>query len=138
MVIRLIRDYYQILGVARNATGEEIRRAFRRLAFRYHPDHNHEDGAEEKFKEINQAYEVLSNPKKRAVYDVRLSSSYIRTQATYKPNMSPRATTVDQNELIRVIMQKDSPWWAKGLAFVGLFADIYLRTKESYRGAKPL
>ena len=63
------RDYYEILGVPRNATDEEIKRAFRRLAFQYHPDHNNESGAEERFKEINEAYEILSDARKRASYD---------------------------------------------------------------------
>ncbi len=63
------RDYYEALGINRNATEEKIKGAFRKLAFKYHPDHNHEDGAEEKFKEINEAYEVLSDPDKRAAYD---------------------------------------------------------------------
>jgi molecular chaperone DnaJ len=63
------RDYYEVLGIPRDATDEEIKRAFRRLAFKYHPDHNHEDGAEEKFKEVNEAYEVLCDPDKRAAYD---------------------------------------------------------------------
>ena len=62
-------DYYEVLGIDRNATEEKIKRAFRKLAFKYHPDRNREDGAEEKFKEINEAYEVLSNPDKRAAYD---------------------------------------------------------------------
>jgi molecular chaperone DnaJ len=63
------RDYYKILGVPRNASDEEIKKAFRKLAFKYHPDHNHEPDAEGKFKEINEAYEVLSNAEKRASYD---------------------------------------------------------------------
>jgi molecular chaperone DnaJ len=63
------RDYYEVLGVSRDATDEEIKRAFRRLAFEYHPDRNREDGAEAKFKEVNEAYEVLSDADKRAAYD---------------------------------------------------------------------
>jgi len=63
------RDYYEVLGIDRNATDEEIKRTFRKLAFKYHPDRNRKDGAEEKFKEVNEAYEVLSDPDKRAAYD---------------------------------------------------------------------
>ncbi len=63
------RDYYEILGVPRNASQEEIKRAFRRLARKYHPDVSQEPDAEERFKEINEAYAVLSDPEKRARYD---------------------------------------------------------------------
>ncbi len=63
------RDYYEILGIDRSATDKEIKQAFRKLAFKCHPDHNREDGAAEQFKEISEAYEVLSNPEKRTAYD---------------------------------------------------------------------
>lgn len=63
------RDYYEVLNIDRNATDEKIKRAFRQLAFKYHPDRNHEEGTEEKFKEINEAYQVLCDPDKRATYD---------------------------------------------------------------------
>ena len=63
------REHYEVLGVDRNATEGEIKGAFRELAFKYHPDHNPKAGTEEKFKEIYKAYEVLSDPEKRAVYD---------------------------------------------------------------------
>ncbi len=63
------RDYYEVLGVARTATDDEVRKAYRRLARQYHPDVNKDGGAETKFKEINEAYEVLSDTSKRAAYD---------------------------------------------------------------------
>jgi molecular chaperone DnaJ len=63
------RDYYEVLGVPRSASLEEIKRAFRKLAMQYHPDRNKEDGAEARFKEIGEAYEVLSDAEKRAAYD---------------------------------------------------------------------
>jgi molecular chaperone DnaJ len=63
------RDYYEVLGVPRDCTGEDVKKAFRKLAFQYHPDKNHEAGATDKFKEINEAYEVLSDTDKRAAYD---------------------------------------------------------------------
>ena len=63
------RDYYEVLGVSRQATEEEIKKAFRRLARQYHPDVNKSPDAEARFKEINEAYEVLSDREKRAMYD---------------------------------------------------------------------
>ncbi len=64
------RDYYEVLGVSRDASPEDVKKAFRRLALEFHPDRNSGDtGAEERFKEINEAYSVLSDPDKRAQYD---------------------------------------------------------------------
>lgn len=63
------KSLYDTLGVSQNASGDEIKKAYRRLARKYHPDINKEKGAEEKFKEINAAYEILSDEQKRAQYD---------------------------------------------------------------------
>src|ERR1700739_3760740 len=64
------KDYYEALGVKKNASTEDIRKAFRKLARKYHPDVNPGDkAAEEKFKQISEAHDVLSDPKKRKIYD---------------------------------------------------------------------
>ena len=63
------KDYYAILGLPRNATDEQLKKAYRKMAMEYHPDRNGSPGADEQFKEINEAYEVLSDANKRAFYD---------------------------------------------------------------------
>jgi curved DNA-binding protein len=76
------KDYYKILGVERGASAGDIKRAYRKLALKYHPDKNPGDKpSEERFKEINEAYEVLGNPTKRARYD-QLADSYQSWQRT--------------------------------------------------------
>jgi curved DNA-binding protein len=69
------RDYYQIMGLARTATADEIKKTYRRLARKFHPDVSKEKDAEKKFKEVQEAYEVLKDPEKRAAYD-QLGSEY--------------------------------------------------------------
>ena len=69
------KDYYKVMGLARDATQEDIKRAHRRLARKYHPDVSKEPDAEKRFKEVGEAYEVLKNPEKRAAYD-QLGADY--------------------------------------------------------------
>ncbi|HFC54007.1 MAG TPA: J domain-containing protein [Gammaproteobacteria bacterium] len=78
------KDYYEIMGVARDASQEEIKRAYRRLARKYHPDVSKEADAEARFKEVGEAYEVLKDPEKRAAYD-RLGANWKAGQEFHPP-----------------------------------------------------
>ncbi len=86
------RDYYEVLGVTRSASADDVKNAFRNLARKYHPDVNKADDAEEKFKEINEAYGVLSDPEKRAAYD-RYGFQGVNT------NGMPDYSTMDLSDL---------------------------------------
>ncbi|MDW8083892.1 MAG: DnaJ domain-containing protein [Candidatus Caldarchaeum sp.] len=92
------KDYYEILGVPRNATKEEIKRAYRRLALQYHPDRNKSPDAEEKFKEISEAYAVLVDDEKRRLYDMYGKAG---VSQTYTTEDLFRSTWVDFDELFR-------------------------------------
>ena len=63
------RDYYEILGISKNANDEQIKSAFRKKALEFHPDRNKAENAEQKFKEINEAYQIISDSEKRSKYD---------------------------------------------------------------------
>ncbi|KAB3543733.1 MAG: DnaJ domain-containing protein, partial [ANME-2 cluster archaeon] len=75
------KDYYEIIGVQKDADEKEIKKAYRKLAMQYHPDRNKEPEAEDKFKEISEAYGVLSDPEKRKQYD-RFGHAGIDSQYT--------------------------------------------------------
>ena len=102
------KDYYQILGVGRDAKPDDIRKAYRKLAMQYHPDRNPGDkGSEDRFKEINEAYQVLNDPQKRSHYD-RLGSEYSRWQNRGDPGdfdwsqwfgQAPQGTRVEYRDI---------------------------------------
>lgn len=95
------KDYYKILGISKGASDDEIKKSYRKLALKYHPDKNKAAGAEERFKEVAEAYEVLSDKKKREIYDScgeeglkngMGSHSGVGGQNSYTYHGDPRAT----------------------------------------------
>ncbi|HEX2101194.1 MAG TPA: DnaJ domain-containing protein, partial [Candidatus Synoicihabitans sp.] len=78
------KDYYKIMGVARDVSQDELKRVYRRLARKYHPDVSKEANAEARFKEVQEAYEVLKDPEKRAAYD-QLGSNWRQGQEFRPP-----------------------------------------------------
>ena len=96
-----MKDYYIILNIRRTATAEEIKRVYRRLAVKYHPDKNHDPGAEQLFKEINEAYEVIGDPEKRFAYDQKLSNPWseiltVQPQPKHRDPAYKRKTPISQ------------------------------------------
>lgn len=79
------KDYYKIMEVAENASGDEIKKSYRKLARKYHPDVSKEAGAEEKFKELGEAYEVLKDPQKRGEYDALRKAGYSAGGGQFRP-----------------------------------------------------
>lgn len=119
-IVRFVarRNYYQILGVSRDASDEEIKKAYRKLVFEHHPDRNpHRKDADERIKEINVAYEIIGDPEKRRTYD-RLSWGD-----------EPRATAADPGILLKEMEQKLFDEGRKEL-FALLMKDVKLVKSE--------
>jgi curved DNA-binding protein len=123
------KDYYKTLGVDKKATKDEIKRTYRQLALKFHPDRNPGDKqAEEKFKEINEAYQVLSDPEKRSRYD-QLGASYSQWQRTgqspgsfnwedwFTPSQGPGGVRVEVGDLEDIL----------GMSGLGGFSEFFRR-----------
>ncbi|ENC9217752.1 J domain-containing protein [Campylobacter lari] len=104
---------YETLGVSQNASADEIKKAYRKLARQYHPDINKEAGAEEKFKEINAAYEILSDEKKRAQYD-RYGDSMFGGQSFH--DFSRNAGGADINDILNNIFSGGFGGFGRGFS----------------------
>ena len=119
------KDYYQTLGVAREATADEIKKAFRRLARKYHPDVSKEKDAEARMKEVNEAYAVLSDPEKRAAYD-QLGRDYQAGQDFRPPPNWDAGFEFSGKEF----------GGGQGADFSDFFAELFGRSRAGGRGAR--
>ena len=106
-------DYYEVLGVSRTATQEEIKKGYRRMAMKYHPDRNKGDKhAEEKFKQVGEAYEVLKDEQKRAAYDRYGRSALPQATAVLRSTAEPEAPVPADSGGSEVLMLLSSATWA--------------------------
>lgn len=134
------RDYYEVLGVSRSATADEIRRAHRKLALQFHPDRNKDKGAVERFSEIQQAYEVLSDDEKRRKYDefVRLGGT---TDAFASGGASAGTGAAGSGPFSSGWRNAGGPgeqWTsADSATFDSIFGDIFSREGRTQRGPRP-
>ncbi len=131
------RDYYAVLGVLRDSSPEEIRRAYYASARRLHPDRNQLAGETEIFLEVQQAYEVLSNPKRRALYDATLPkeeevSSVLQWQVEYS---RPALVRLDEGQLVYVLLDV-SPRQSDQKTTVPLNICLVLDRSTSMQGEK--
>ncbi len=123
------RDYYKILAVRRDATIQQIKAAFRKKAMRYHPDHNpgKEASANKKLQGIIEAYEVLSDPARRKLYNRHLAQA---EETSVRMPTRRRANSTRQY-MVNIMRHQAVPGWARTAAFAYVFFDYF--SKESRR-----
>nr|BBJ55999.1 hypothetical protein SAVMC3_86280 [Streptomyces avermitilis] len=158
----MARDYYDVLGVSRNAGAEEIQQAFRKLARKHHPDVNKDPDAEERFKEINDAYSVLSDPGQRQRYD-RFGENFRQIPEDYDERVAAAAgarsggaaggghrvrfhtdhgddfagADIDFDDLFGGIFGRGGPGGPRGpIPGADQEAEIQLGVEDAYRGGK--
>src|SRR5437588_5880044 len=118
------RDYYEVLGVGRSTSAEEIKRAYRKLAVKFHPDKNPDDPhAEEKFKELGEAYDVLMDGDKRAAYDRFGHAAFSQGGAAFRGNFH------DPFDIFREV------FGGGGGIFESFFGGTGVSTEDSQRGS---
>src|SRR5690606_29212210 len=121
------RDYYKVLGVARDASQEDIKRAYRKLARKYHPDVSKEANAEEKFKNLQEAYEVLKDPEKRTAYD-QLGSNWKQGQEFRPPPNWEGRTRYYSTEDMGDFSESDLG------GFSEFFSNLFGRARPDFQG----
>lgn len=126
------KDYYKVLGIGRDANETEIKKAYRKLALKYHPDKNKSPGAEEKFKDIAEAYEVLSDPKKKSTYD-KFGEEGLKGQPSFGgegfSGFSGQFT--DPHEIFRTFFGGENPFGSASGGFSPFFGGM---PKSNYGG----
>ena len=129
------KDYYKILNVSRDANAEEIKKAYRKLALKYHPDKNKSPGAEDKFKEVAEAYEALSDPQKREIYDRYGEEGLKAGGGAGDPGGMPEGFSsfsfnIDPNQTFRTVFGDEDPFASKCTLFhtlqIGCTTDSFL------------
>jgi DnaJ-class molecular chaperone len=131
------KDYYATLGVARNASEKDIHSAFRKLARKYHPDINHDAGAEQRFKEINEAHEVLGDPEKRRKYDELGPrwQEYEAWERAGKPGQNPFGTGTGSFEYRTVSPDELEDLFGDSAPFSDFFQTFFGGSGRGFGGA---
>jgi curved DNA-binding protein CbpA len=121
------RDFYDVLGVAKSESDRDIKGAYRRLAFEHHPDRNRSPEAEQRFKEVSEAYSALSDPEKRALYDALGPEKYDDPREVFRYRVereAERRETIRQYEASRSAQQYDAAESTGILVFFLLLLDF--------------